>query len=272
VPHSVARAFPSQLTNLRELIGVFYREANGLAEIYSIDGFEAHLLLPKLTALQRLALYTGFEDQMDPAIKGPLSSLAAQCATLEELAFGALPAADDADAALVPCFPRLDGLHITFSQHKSYPPSLRSTFPAVSRLIVGCNASYYGAVVDFDAVASLPCCTSLSIMEAPDMPELSGISDFYGRIDALSRCSTLRHVRLSSLFKAPLEECLELAIAPQIRVLEMHGCTFDDEVSPNALATSLRVVARRREGFSVVVEPRPLSPLPCLLPHDILDG
>lgn len=266
MPHSVARAFPSQLTNLRELIGVFYREANGLAEIYSIDGFEAHLLLPKLTALQRLALYTGFEDQMDPAIKGPLSSLAAQCATLEELAFGVWPDADT-DATL-PCFPRLDGLHITFKQRACYPPLLRQTFPAVTQLIVGCSTSFDASIVDFDVIASMPCCTRLSIVSTQD----SGRSNFFGRIDALSGCKTLSHVRLCGLFWAPYAQCLELANTPQIHMLELHDCPFDDEVSPNALAASLLAVARHREGFGVVAEPDPICPTPCLLPPDILHG
>ncbi|KIZ06842.1 hypothetical protein MNEG_1111 [Monoraphidium neglectum] len=195
-----------QLTNLRELSGIFCRVADGAADCYSFDTLDPYLLLPQLTALQRLALYAGFEDELEPVFKGPLSSLAAQCATLEELAFNVQPAAD-AHAALAPCFPRLDSLHITFKEHGCYPTSLRSTFPAVSRLT-----------------------------------------------------------------EAPLEKCLELAIAPQIRVLEVHGCTFDDEVSLSALATSLRVVSRRRQGFSVVVEPGPLYPPPCLLPPDILDG
>ncbi|KIY94529.1 hypothetical protein MNEG_13433 [Monoraphidium neglectum] len=96
-----------QLVNLRELSGVFCQVAlagHGGAESYVIDSLEAHLLLPQLTALQRLVLYmyVAPEDQLTelifmqckPAIKGPLSSLAAQCATLEELAFGVWPDAD----------------------------------------------------------------------------------------------------------------------------------------------------------------------------------
>jgi hypothetical protein len=241
--------------------------ADGAADCYSFDTLDPYLLLPQLTALQRLALYAGFEDELEPVFKGPLSSLAAQCATLEELAFNVQPAAD-AHAALAPCFPRLDSLHITFKEHGCYPTSLRSTFPAVSRLIVGCTSTCENTIVNFNAVASMPCCASLSIVAAHDPGDLI----FLGRPAALSRCSTLTHVRLCSLTEAPLEKCLELAIAPQIRVLEVHGCTFDDEVSLSALATSLRVVSRRRQGFSVVVEPGPLYPPPCLLPPDILDG
>jgi hypothetical protein len=127
-------------------------------------------------------------------------------------------------------------------------------------------ASPDGAIMDFDAVASLPCCTSLSILVAPDGGELS----FFGRMGALSGCSTLTHVRLCSLPQAPLEQCLELAIAPQMRVLEVHDCTFDKELSLDALATSLRAVARRREGFDVVVQQEQIYPAPGLLSLEML--
>jgi hypothetical protein len=265
--------------NLRELSGVFCQVAlagHGGAESYVIDSLEAHLLLPQLTALQRLVLYmyVAPEDQVTelifmqckPAIKGPLSSLAAQCATLEELAFGVWPDADT-DATL-PCFPRLDGLHITFKQRACYPPLLRQTFPAVTQLIVGCSTSFDASIVDFDVIASMPCCTRLSIVSTQD----SGRSNFFGRIDALSGCKTLSHVRLCGLFWAPYAQCLELANTPQIHMLELHDCPFDDEVSPNALAASLLAVARHREGFGVVAEPDPICPTPCLLPPDILHG
>jgi hypothetical protein len=244
---------PSQLTSLRQLRGVLVDTCN----------LDPRLLLPNLTALQQLALYIATSNgQLAPALLGPLSSLAAQASTLDELAFHVCQGSIDPSAG-APRFPCLRHLHIVFNDPRCYPASLPASFPAASLVVVGCKQDFCNTAIDFFALASLPNLQHLYIIS-------SGYTDFTGPMDALSGCSTLRWLQLCSLQDLPLASCLELAHAPQLQRLEAHGCTFDQPLSQDALGAVLGAIVRGREGLHAVVQADSLSPTPCLLPAGLI--
>jgi hypothetical protein len=245
----------SQLTRLTELTGSA-KEESVLSESDDSEddeaearffGFDCARLLAAAPRLRRLAFYvfqTGYFAQLRPAVQGSLNRLRSHAADLEELAVcvrGSTPSPLS--------FPRLHTRHASFDGRRSYSNMpMHAVFPALRVLTLGTVWGGYEGVVAWEAVASLTALTRLRVVAG--FPEYG--MELEGRLDALSACGALQHLRLDCVKGVSFAELLELSRAPQLQRMEVDACTFDKELTPDVLEVALKACAGRERAFQVI--------------------
>jgi hypothetical protein len=230
-------------------------------------GFDCARLLAAAPHLRRLAFYVCDEVEymrLRPAVQGSLDSLQSHAAHLEELALWVFSTAPSP-----PSFPRLHTLHASFDNCNNYPgEQLHPVFPALRVLTLGTAWGGYDGVVVWEEVASLTTLERLCVVGGPPDCRLQ----LEGRLDALSACGALQHLRLCSVTGVSFAELMELSRAPQLRNVVLEGCTFDKDLKPDVLEVALKARAGRDRGL--VVAARATHPLqvPCLLDADAFES
>jgi hypothetical protein len=94
---------------------------------------------------------------------------------------------------------------------------------------------------------------------------------FTGRLGDLAACGSLQHLRLDCVKDVSLDNLLCIAAAPQLREIEVNGCSFDKFLSAEALSSALRASARRGAavcGLQVEAREERVWPPPCLLDYE----
>jgi hypothetical protein len=226
-------------------------------------GFDSRRLLAAAPHLRRLAFYVfhkGSFMQLRPAVQGSLGSLRSHAADLEVLAVHVV-----SPAPSPPSFPRLHTLHASFYNRDSYPGEpLHAVFPALRVLTLGTPWCRYDGIVAWEAVASLTTLERLCVVAGP--PECA--LKLEGWLNTLLACGALQRLRLCSVKGVSFAELLELSRAPQLRRIQVEGCTFDTELTPRALEVALKACAGRERAFQAIARANHPHLSPCLLDDD----